>query len=456
MELYGWDIVYGATVDIINQQLAIQAQSLLTTFNYDRTDAADGLTFNLSGNFGNWTITGGQDSLIEITMPIAQGRISFAGANNDTSHDLSGVAVKVNLPLSFKVSAQNPDIQVLVFDFVAKGDGEITAEDIVITGLNDPAQKLKDTTITGIFKQAFRELLTANRSKISYEFASVMLTGANNNWAAPKYASFYYSKPENSNTAYFHILAMAYKDNANGISPKLDPILFSDSGANRYLAFSKDILLHSMIQPGLPDAIDAAIYPNDKNIAHPFVHGVQTSSHGSTPPDVFQYNFDSHTIEGGNISLNPKYDPSAHVTVLDDSSMDMSVQVADNTFHTIIDAVSVTEDAVQVTVHAEYNNVVSFDTNKKQFVTASDPNPIITHSLDVDLDPTSLWGAIFGLGLAGLVLLPVIAVKGLDNFTEKIEVNSFVNLPISWNGLGKDFEVHKAALSGNIYLIGKS
>jgi hypothetical protein len=478
MELYGWDIVYGASVDIINQQMAQQMASLITSINYSRNDTTDGFKIDLDGHFGNWFISDGQDSLIEVTMPIQQGTMTISGDDTVVNtflkgkgykagvpFDISNVAIKVTMPLSFHISASGPDQQALTFDFVAKGDGDISASDIVINGLNDPQNKILGSTLEGPFKQAFREVLTSNRSKISYEFATVMTQGAANNWASPKYAAFYYSKPENSSTHYFHILAMVNHDNANGISPKLDPVLFNNS-SNRYLAFSRDIFLHNMIQPGLPWAIDMAIYPDIYEHNKHLVRGQSDPMvpANPTPDSKFEYDFNAHTSIGKDISLDPYVDPNVNVeTVVDsESSMDLNMQVQDNAILTNMDSLGINYDdegneQSKVLVNATYRSVVSYDLSNKQFVALPDPNPVIKKTVNVN--PGSILSGLFsGVGdtILAVVIIPVLSARFLEGISGAIQVGSLSNLPISWTGLDKDFQISSAGLSGNIYLVGRS
>lgn len=84
MELYGWDIVYGATTDIINAQLLTQMSKIITSYNYDHNDVVNGIEVKLTSNFGAWAVTGGENSIIEITMPPQQATMALAGTNADT------------------------------------------------------------------------------------------------------------------------------------------------------------------------------------------------------------------------------------------------------------------------------------------------------------------------------------------------------------------------------------
>jgi hypothetical protein len=484
MELYGWDIVYGASVSIINQQLAQASEGVLTTFSYSRTDTD--FTVDLAGRFGTWAVTGGSNSLIDITMPIGQGSLTLTGDAATallagTSYqpgqtiDLAGVAVTVSLPLSFRPSAQDASQQALTFAFATTGDDSAAAADIILKTLTDPHQTLPGTSLPGLFRQAFGELLTANRQRLSYEFAHVMSSGAANSWATPTYLTFYYAQPQNSPTAFFTMLAMAYRPNADGISPKIDPLLCSYAGADRCLALSRDVLLHGLIQPGLPHAIDTAIgatpqaVPVSNTVDGTIRAGLPslnllnsppptTTAPTVTPADSFQYDFDNHIITGQGISLS---DPDQSGPISDETFMTMQVQVADDAFQTTIDISSTINDEVDVQFHGSFQNRVVFDSQHNQFVTLPDPNPVLTHqaSLDPNADPWAVLsggvGSLTDLGVAAIVL-PLLMNTGFDNFSRQIQLNTFQNLPLSWAGLGQQFTVLEAALSGNVYVLGTS
>ncbi|NJO87343.1 MAG: TULIP family P47-like protein [Lewinella sp.] len=127
MNLYGWDMAYGASVELINRQMALQSQTLITDFNYQRTQT-DGSVLSLSGQFGPWSVIDGNNNLITVRLPIKQGYLSLTGSLADwlsgTSYqagqhiDVSGVFVDLQMSLNFKVSPQDPNVHQLVFDLV--------------------------------------------------------------------------------------------------------------------------------------------------------------------------------------------------------------------------------------------------------------------------------------------------------------------------------------------------
>lgn len=450
MELYGWDMVYGASVDIINKQLTQQAASLITTFHYVHQDSDLGGTVTLNGQFGAWTVLDGQDSLIQIRLPIQQATMQLDGQGlapllNGTNYqigtpfDVSGTSLDLQLALSFRVSSQNPAVHELVFDFVANGDGT-GGNGIDVLNLNDPAKKVPGGALASLFETAFKELLAANRDKISFIFASVMMQQSANDFAKPLYCDFYFAKPVGGGTAFFNILALTTKSDGSGLDPKVDPAFIGRSDVNMYLAFSKDILLQHYVLPMLPGAMQAAIQVAASNRMNPSTPGVVNAA-------SFQYDANNHVINGAKIDLFELKSFSitmpSSMTQLDT----LSIAVQDDHLLTTMKG-EYTNYPALVDYNASYHTPLTYSAASKSFVTQPDPSPVqgIT-GLGSMLDPSA---EIMQDGVKDLVGV------FFNSFVTAFNLSMQFQIPVQWSGVGDQFQLVQAGLSGNVYLLGKS
>ena len=78
--LYGWDLIFGASKEIINHQLANNPQNLITGFDYRRKLEANLGSVYLSGSFGTCQLAGGSNTLVLIRIPVQRGNMSIDGS----------------------------------------------------------------------------------------------------------------------------------------------------------------------------------------------------------------------------------------------------------------------------------------------------------------------------------------------------------------------------------------
>src|SRR3954454_20448278 len=109
MDLFGWDTVFVAAVDKINQALAGAGDVLIQTFTFTE----DGV--RASGTFGAWSIVpGGSGELLHLCFPIASGQ--FTRAPGVPAINLAGSKVVLQVPLRWLEGQDAKDTRELAFD----------------------------------------------------------------------------------------------------------------------------------------------------------------------------------------------------------------------------------------------------------------------------------------------------------------------------------------------------
>ena len=188
MNLNGWDLVYGASTTVINRLLAQNTGQLLSTFDYKRSETEDGFScqVKINGNFSPWyVVKGGSNKLINVVLPIQSGTMKVTGQAassllGNTSYKagdtilLDGIAVTMQMSISFKVSSQEPNVRELKFDFTDQDNAQSHSPAIVAKDITDPKNYLTNEWLKTCLKKALVDCLLANKSDIPFVFASVL------------------------------------------------------------------------------------------------------------------------------------------------------------------------------------------------------------------------------------------------------------------------------------------
>jgi hypothetical protein len=108
MQTGGWDTVFTADIELINEALKRNSGKLITSFDISQNG------FSAKGAFGPWKIVeGGSDVIVNLQLPITSGALTGPSGR---SIDICGTAVVLSVHLAL-LPTPSGDSQNLVFSF---------------------------------------------------------------------------------------------------------------------------------------------------------------------------------------------------------------------------------------------------------------------------------------------------------------------------------------------------
>jgi hypothetical protein len=201
MKTYGYDYVFALAADTVNEILAANLGRVDQTIDYSTIDQDTGSTVTLAARLAPWRmVPGGQNSLINLDLPISHGSLTLAGGALTGAYDLSGVVAEMQVTLGWvgagdrQVARGRGDYTRLTFDPDPSTDKNNPGY-VALVGFHDPDKKL-DTIATGILSELMVSALFANRDKVAYVFANVQPAPAQlASWLTPGEWQYYVSSP---------------------------------------------------------------------------------------------------------------------------------------------------------------------------------------------------------------------------------------------------------------------
>jgi len=256
VDLQGWDIASAMNADQVNAGLKAATDDVMTLFAYQESPAL------AAGRFLPWRLaTGGSGEYVHLELPVSQGTLS--GMGPDVA--LDGLTLRLQVPL--KLVRTDPQQSDLRLDLHTLADGE-QIDDIVHSGnaftidtpgVVDPTNRLTDTQ-----RRAFAKLLAAGlagrASEIDYAFARLGGAAGIAGFPPPVNAAFSYTDLGDPPAGYLVILATIDARDTSGLSAQFEPELL-DGDPAAVVALSGDIVLRSLLMPGLPGAIGHGTNP---------------------------------------------------------------------------------------------------------------------------------------------------------------------------------------------------
>jgi hypothetical protein len=208
MKTFGYDYVFALSIDKVNEILKDNLSGIEMSIYYVTTDADTGSTITMSGALAPWQIVGGDNTLLNINVPISDGYLALEGGALTGSYDLSGVTVEMQIQLGWvgagdqQQASGSGNVAQLVFipDDTKDEDnpGYVAAVKIF-----DPNKNL-DTVANGLVKAYMANALVSNKDKLKYIFANVNPTPANlASWLNPKKWQYFYAGTANSSALCF-------------------------------------------------------------------------------------------------------------------------------------------------------------------------------------------------------------------------------------------------------------
>lgn len=268
MKTYGFDYAYALSIDQVNRILARNLAKISMLMKFTTQDPDSGSTINLQASLAPWSIVrGGQNSLLNMQVPIAQGFLELEGGALTGSYDLSGVSAIVQIRLGWigdgspQDATGGPDHAQLIFDPSQGGPDDPGY--VATISINDPQGNL-DSIASGLLKAYFAEALYANKEALKFIFASINPAPAKlASWLNPKRWIYYYT--ETANLASLCFLCML--DDSPLPSAAFDSTALSSAG-NTLILISQAAFFRNVILPGVGNAFPSGSFtlncPNDQ------------------------------------------------------------------------------------------------------------------------------------------------------------------------------------------------
>ena len=203
MKTYEFDYACAVLVSTINRTLTDNLSKLDITIDYTTVDQDSGSTITLKAKLDPWQIvTGGQNRLINVSIPFDEGFLAIEGGAITGSYDLSGVSVIVQISMGWMGAGDEQQAQgsgnntKLTFNptqtSINNNPGYVAPINVL-----DPDKQL-DTISTGLLRSYIPAALVANKDKLEYIFANVNPKPANlGSWLQPAKWQYFYTAAGN-------------------------------------------------------------------------------------------------------------------------------------------------------------------------------------------------------------------------------------------------------------------
>ncbi|AXA90938.1 TULIP family P47-like protein [Massilia sp. YMA4] len=379
MNTFGWDTISVVNIDQVNRQLTQRLSELLMTFDTSWDDAFAG-KFAAQGNFGPWSITGGDASDIHLTLPITNGTIRPVTPAQGAAVDISGMSVTLEVNLAWVPSAVAPGAHDLCFalNAVTPAGAARQPGDIYFMGASDPHDTGKGRELgTGV-----ANVLLDNKDKITFVFAQTGLIDPNTaTWLLPKQSAYSYHTPTGSAQGYLAIFSVTTDRDISQLATNIDSAM-TGSNSPLVLAISGDMFMQNAILPGLP-----ATFPGTSPSNFQCAAGQITLAAG----------FDLPSVTVGAIGYTPTVDT-------------LTIAINSNALRTAASGhCGLHLPNAQMTFSTTTNNVLAFDPVGQTFSFQPDPNPQSSSDSDVPW-----YDYLIGLGALGAAIIAIV-LKAVEN-----------------------------------------
>lgn len=441
LKTYGFDYAFALSVDQVNQTLKKNLSGISMTVYYETVDADTGSTIVLDASLAPWQIVrGGQNTLLNFSVPFADGSLVLKGGALPGNYNLQGVSVAMQISLAWMGAGDQQE---------ATGSGDVTklafnpsnttnpANPGYVASLtvSDPNHHL-DTVATGLIKTYMAAALVANKQKLQYIFANVNPTPANlQSWLRPvKWLYFYLETPSLSFLSFLCMLT-----DAPFPQPAFDSSAL-DGSSNSVLLISAEAFFANVVLPGVKAA---------------FPHGSFTLSCQNDYCTIGN----KESFDVGRVQAT-----SFHLTPSDDGNGLKTVAKGGGPLKFLFGLANLPNASYSWEVDTV--NPLRYSDGQVSF--ADDPKP--TKKQDHSM-PWYDWPLVVVLGITNVAGLVSLILDLVNNFYDQVDkvgmstINSnvskstggsVVNLStlIKWNKDGQTFHATTAGLSGALYVRG--
>ena len=258
MKTYGYDYAFALSIDTVNAIMAKNLAGVDMSITYQTVDAQTQTNVNLSAKLAPWQIVpGGQNSLLNINVPITQGTLTLTGGPVPGTYDLGGLVPEMQITLGWVGTGSQQDAtgsgSATHLTFDPNDSTDKTNPGYVATlPFHDPQKKL-GSVAEGILSDVMAGALYSNKDKIKYIFANVNpAPGTIASWLRPaKWQYFFADAGSNSALCFLCTLSAATPFPAN---PSFDSSALQ-AGANSAMLISQPQFFKNVVLPGVQSAL---------------------------------------------------------------------------------------------------------------------------------------------------------------------------------------------------------
>jgi hypothetical protein len=231
-----WDTAFGITFKDVNAAIIAQGSSPAA---FTGEHAIAGGTVDVTASFGPWQLSGGSDSLLQMTLPLQDGTVS--GAGNDPVAFTATAVIQVSLGYIPQPGAATSDLK------LNTGTG-VSVISVTLTSGPDSA---RDS-----IKGALQGWLGANLAEFNHVFAAVDLnTQADTgefSWLQPTHLGYalYTEGFASSDDYLFGVLAMTEHRAGSRLSSEISPQIIP-SGSQAGFLIAAERIVEKMFLPNI-------------------------------------------------------------------------------------------------------------------------------------------------------------------------------------------------------------
>lgn len=254
MKTFGYDFVFALSLDAVNAILARNLNGVSQTIHYSAVDPESGSTVTMDAQLGPWQIVGGQNSLLNINLPIVQGALSLEGGAITGSYDLSAVTPEMQIQLGWlgpgspQAATGSGTLTQLIFDPDPSTDPDNPGH-VSTLQVHDPQGNL-DSVAVGVVMELMASALFVNHSEVSYVLANVDPAPADlASWLAPGEWQYFVSQPT-AGTPMLCFLCMLTGGAPFPGTPSFDSTAVQ-AGSNALLLISQPTFFANVVLPAV-------------------------------------------------------------------------------------------------------------------------------------------------------------------------------------------------------------
>ncbi|WP_213955967.1 TULIP family P47-like protein [Variovorax sp. dw_954] len=233
-----WDTAFGTKFKDANAAIVAQKTSPAS---FTGSHSVVGGSIAVTGTFGDWQLSGGSGSLLQMTLPITAGTVSGAG---QAQASYAGSAV-IQISLGFIPQPGNT-----VNDL--KPDAHAPASVLSLTLASGP------DSASDAIKGALGDWLNTSLDQFNHVFAAVDLSTSVDTgdfaWLQPTYLGYaiYTENFASVDDYLFGVLAMTENRTGSRLSPELDPGIIP-AGSDAGFLISPTCVMQQMFEPHVAD-----------------------------------------------------------------------------------------------------------------------------------------------------------------------------------------------------------